>query len=322
MSRLLKIILSFLGVLVVLVLVFIAIIFTVFPRVAPAKDIQVNSTPEFIARGEYLANHVTVCIDCHSSRDWQYFSGPIVPGTTGGGGEVFDENFGFPGRFTAKNITPFGIGNWTDGELYRLITTGVKKNGHPIFPVMPFTSYAHMHADDVSAIIAYLRTLEPIESTPGKSSANFPMNIIMRLIPQNAEPVKPVSSNDRLAYGEYLTRIAGCADCHTAQVKGKPVEGMFLAGGFEFELPSGGIAVSANITPDEETGIGFWEEDDFIDRFKTFDDNYVRVTPGGYNSIMPWMMYAGMTEEDLGAIYTYLQSIKAVNNEVSLFRSR
>src|SRR5690348_18344139 len=84
------------------------------PNVGAAPDIKVESTPEIIKRGEYLANHVCVCMDCHSRRDWTKYAGPISPGTFGQGGEVFDQQFGFPGSFVSKNITPYHLANWTD----------------------------------------------------------------------------------------------------------------------------------------------------------------------------------------------------------------
>ncbi len=117
MKKLLKI----LGVLVILIVIFgIGFTFYVksaFPKVDAPPQLKVDITPERVARGKYLANHVMVCIDCHSTRDWSKFSGPIVPGTEGKGGDMFDESMGFPGTFYARNITPYGIGNWTDGEV-------------------------------------------------------------------------------------------------------------------------------------------------------------------------------------------------------------
>ncbi|HPW86812.1 MAG TPA: cytochrome C, partial [Chitinophagales bacterium] len=84
------------------------------PNVGAPEDIKITATPEMIARGKYLANHVAVCIDCHSTRDWSRFSGPPLSGTEGKGGDIFSRDFGFPGNFYAKNITPAGIGHWTD----------------------------------------------------------------------------------------------------------------------------------------------------------------------------------------------------------------
>ena len=96
---------------------------------------------------------------------------------------------------------------------------------------------------------------------------------------------------------------------------------MYLAGGFEFKMP-GGVVRSMNITPDEDTGIGVWDVDDFVIRFKDFDPDSseaVSVKKGDYNTPMPWTMYAGMSEDDLKAIFTYLKSVKPVNHLVERF---
>lgn len=68
---------------------------TALPNVGDAPDLTITSTPELLERGSYLANHVTVCMDCHSGRDWSKFSGPLIPGTLGQGGEIFDQKLGF-----------------------------------------------------------------------------------------------------------------------------------------------------------------------------------------------------------------------------------
>ena len=150
-----------------------------FPVVDPPSDIQVAGTSEQIARGRYLAHHVTVCIDCHSTRDWKHFSAPPLPGTEGKGGEVFPEEAGFPGTLIAPNITPSSLGNWTDGEVIRAFVSGVNKGGDPLFPLMPYPAYRYLMQDDVEAIVAYLRTLAPIDHTSPRSSLNFAMNLIV-----------------------------------------------------------------------------------------------------------------------------------------------
>lgn len=294
------------------------------PDVGQASDLKILASPEMVQRGEYLANHVTVCIDCHSERDGNLFSGPIVPGSKGKGGEVFDQQFGFPGRFTAKNITPYGIGKWTDGEIYRAITCGVSKDGHAFFPVMPYQNYRKLDEEDVKSIISYLRTLEPIENKPEESVADFPMNFILNTIPQKASPEKRPAETDILAYGKYMTNAAGCIVCHSKADKGEMIAGMEYAGGFEFPLPGYGIVSSANITPDKGTGIGNWSKETFVNRFKAYSDSTYKapkVQKGDFQTVMPWTMYAGMKAKDLEAIYTYLMTLKPVNHTVEKFRS-
>lgn len=90
---------------------------------------------------------------------------------------------GFPGSFVAKNITPFNLKGWSDGEIYRAITSGVDKDGRTaFFPVMPYLYYSKLATEDVYSIIAYVRSLPSIESHPGITKADFPMNIILHTI--------------------------------------------------------------------------------------------------------------------------------------------
>lgn len=322
MKKIKKITITILLVLVAVITSLLSYVKLALPNVGEPETITVEATPERIERGKYLANCVTVCMDCHSTRDWTKFSGPLVEGTLGKGGETFDQKFGFPGSFYSKNITPSGIGDWTDGELLRAITCGVTKKGNPIFPVMPHPSYGRMDKEDIYSIVAYIRTLKPIANTVEDSKPDFPMNFIINTIPKKAEFSKIPNKEDLLAYGAYMFNAAACGDCHTKQDKGKPIAGMELAGGFEFPLFSGGIVRSANITPDKETGIGNWTEDAFVKRFKMYADSaYVpqQVTKGMFNTVMPWTMYGKMSEEDLKAIFVYLKSQKAIKNSVTKF---
>lgn len=294
---------------------------TALPRVGDAPVISLNATPEMIQRGDYLANHVTVCIDCHSKRDWSRFSGPVTPGTLGEGGERFDHSLGFPGTFYSRNITPFGIKGWSDGELYRVITTGVTKDGKALFPVMPYHYYGYMDSSDVKAVIAYIRTLPAIDNTPPARSIDFPVNFLINTMPEKAQGgVRPPSS-DTVAYGRYLTTIAGCRECHTKQEKGK-ITGEPFAGGWEFHMPDGSIVRSANITPDKATGLGSWNADAFVNLFKSRLEQGLhgpKAAAGEMQTPMPWTMYGGMDTSDLRAIFAYLQSVKPVASTVKIF---
>jgi hypothetical protein len=129
---------------------------------------------------------------------------------------------------------------------------------------------------------------------------------------------------DAVAYGEYIVNAAGCFDCHTRQEKGSYV-GEPFAGDFTFELP-GGTLRSPNITP-HGTGIGGWTREQFIARFKQYADSSYTPQPvdmmkGDFQTLMPWMMYAGMTEADLGAMYDYLRTVKPVENSVVRWQAR
>ncbi len=315
-----KTLLMLLGLVLLITVSGLSYLYIALPDAGPAPDITVEGTPQQVERGRYLAHHVASCIDCHSVRDWSRLAGPIRTGTEGKGGDVFDENMGFPGTFYAKNITPFNLKEWSDGEIYRTITTGINRDGEPIFPVMPWPFYSRMDPEDVKAIIAYIRTLEPVESVSPPSKAHFPVNLVMRTLPKPAEPLSRPDPSDTIPYGKYLTTIAACAECHTQKVQGQPVDEMFFAGGFEFRLP-GGIVRSANLTPGR-TGIGNWTEEQFVSRFKRYDmpvDSILQTGPTDFNTVMPWTMYAGMKDEDLKAIFAYLKSLDPIENTVIKF---
>ncbi|MGQ8336806.1 c-type cytochrome [Sunxiuqinia sp. A32] len=321
MKKLLKFILWILGILVVGIVILLVYVKTMLPNVGEPEEMTIKLSPDRIERGEYLANHVMACMDCHSTRDFSLFAGPVVPGTLGQGGEIFDQNMGFPGRFISPNITPAKLSNWTDGEIFRAITSGVSKDGRALFPVMPHPNYGQIDPEDIKSIIAYLRSLPPIENEVEKSKPDFPMNFILNTIPKKATFQKTPPKSNKIEYGKYLATAASCADCHTKQEKGKIV-GEPFAGGMEFQFPDGSILRAKNITPHPDTGIGYWTEEMFIEKFKTYGDstyNPHKVGPGDFQTMMPWMLYGKMKTEDLKAIFAYLKSVKPVENDVEFF---
>ncbi|HVE60937.1 MAG TPA: c-type cytochrome [Chitinophagaceae bacterium] len=283
-----------------------------------AKD---DSLQESIARGDYLVNNVAGCLDCHSHRDFKYFAGPKIPGTEGMGGQVFDNKLmiGIPGILYSKNITPdtaTGIGNWTDEELFRAITMGINKKGDTLFPLMPYPAYNHLPKQDILDIIAYVRTLKPINNpVPARKlfipiSTAYPPN----LQPNTDKNVRPAET-DKVKYGEYLVMIAECHVCHTPMNE-RGQQGEPFTGGLTFTTPAFKVT-SANITPDSLTGIGAWTEQMFLEKFKTYrkEEGY-KYDPGRQNTIMPWTFFANMTDDDLKAIYAYLRTLKPVKNKI------
>jgi mono/diheme cytochrome c family protein len=292
------------------------------PNVGDPPDIKVDNSPKNIERGHYLANSVAVCMDCHSTRDWSKFLAPLTEGTLGRGGERFDKKLGFPGVYYSKNITPAGISRYSDGELFRLITTGVTKEGRAMFPVMPYHYYAKMDPEDIKCIIAYIRTLAPINNQVPESVSDFPMNFILNTIPRKATPQAIPAKSNRLAYGAYMTNASACIECHTQVKNGQILENLSFGGGREFILPDGSVVRSANITPDPQTGLGHWTEEQFISRFKMYSDSAFKpgfVKPGDFNSIMPWLAYTQMNTDDLAAIYQYLKQLRPIDNKVIKF---
>ncbi|MFZ7113899.1 MAG: c-type cytochrome [Bacteroidota bacterium] len=327
MKKALKITGIILGILVIGIIGFLVYFNSTHPNVAPAKDIHVEITPERLERGKYLANYVTNCIDCHSQRDFTKFSGPIIPGTEGMGGESFDATKAdVPGVLYAKNITPAGIGDWTDGELFRAITVGVNKKGEALFPLMPYMHFRKMSQEDVYSIIAYIRSLKPIENKVPERKLDFPLNLIVKTIPTDLNgPLPPMPDRaNTLAYGEYMTNAVACIACHTKLEKGQMLPGTEFSGGFKFCL-DGQCATSANITPDNETGIGLLTKEAFLDKFRFYRDEKAKKIPvgkNGHNTPMPWVLYSNLTDEDLGAIYDYLRTLPPVVNKVEKYSAQ
>ncbi|WP_207436195.1 c-type cytochrome [Sabulibacter ruber] len=307
--------------LLVIVLSALAYVKVALPNVGEAPEIKITSNESQIARGRYLAHNVMVCIDCHSERDWTKFAGPPKDGTWGKGGEEFNKNMGFPGTFFARNITPAGISDWTDGELFRAITSGVDKDGKALFPVMPHHLYGQLAKEDIEAVISYIRTLPAIENDIPDSRPEFPMNFILNTMPRKANLQPMPAKTETVLYGKYLVTAAACGECHSPKEKGQNIPGREFSGGMEFAMPAGTLR-SANITPDKETGIGNWTKEAFVNRFKQYADSAYHsptLAKGDFNTIMPWMMYAGMEREDLEAIYAYLQELPAIHHKVTRF---
>ncbi len=321
MKKFLKVIYILLAVVIVGILAFGFYFNNKYPAKLDVENIKVESMPLRLERGKYLVEHVVNCIDCHSTRDFSKLTSPIAPGTEGMGGELFSEENGFPGNIVAPNITPAGIGSYSDGELLRAITQGIAKDGRALFPLMPYQNFGQMDKEDVYSIITYVRTFKPIENKTAETKLNFPMNFIVKTIPAKNEFRQKPDKSDILKYGTYMIQSAGCALCHTLTVKGDPVPGKDFAGGFTFNLTPTNIVTSANITPDPETGIGKLSKEDFLKKFRTFRDPAALLTvqPDQFQTIMPWSLFSGMTDEDLGAIYEYLRTVKPVNNKIEKF---
>ncbi len=291
------------------------------PVVAAPPAVEVEITPERIARGEYLFR-LADCDGCHSERDFGRFGGPVIS-TGRGKGVIFPPELGLPGRVVAPNITPdreTGIGSWTDGEKVRAIREGIGRDGRPLFPMMPYESYRHMSDEDVWSLVAYLDTLKPVKNALPRTRIDFPASMLMRAAPAPVRKVAAVDPRDRIRYGQYLATLGGCQGCHTPSEKGRPRPGMLFAGGQRFRLPFATV-VSANITPDPATGIGGWTEQAFLDHFYQYSE-YARngppkVGPDGF-TLMPWLNLSQLPPEDLKAIYRYLRTLPPVHHPVEI----
>lgn len=296
------------------------------PRQEPPPDISVELTPERIERGRYLVVNVLQCIDCHSERDWSLYGGPPVE-PIGAGRPCLDKNTPaagvnagqayFPGRLCIRNITPdpeTGIGEWTDGEIIRAVREGVSRDGEGLFPIMPYFIYRHVSDEDMKAVVAYLRTMEPVESVRPEREVDFPLSTLIQLWPEPVDgPVVAPDRSDRVAYGEYLAKIARCEFCHTPRDPNSMdgYEGRRFAGGMPFFL-NGKTMYTMNLTP-HESGLGSWTKEQFIERFRIYSDP-ISVSPEN-NTLMNWNAFAGMTDEDLGMLWDFFMTLPPVPYE-------
>jgi Cytochrome C oxidase, cbb3-type, subunit III len=283
------------------------------PRARPLTSRTFERTPQRWARGKYLFENVSLCVDCHSPHDWTKHDAPIVPGMEGAG-QDFEILKGLPGHTVAPNITPdseTGSGSWSDDALARAIREGVGHDGRALFNMMPYEGYRHMPDEDLASVVVFIRSLPPVRNPLPKTELIFPVKYLMRSVPQPVTaPVQAPDISDPAKHGAFLVTMARCEDCHTPiDDHGQPLPGMYLAGGQIFEGPWGRVA-TANLTTDP-SGIPYYDETLFLQAMRT---GYVKARP--LNQIMPWPHYGGMTEDDLKAIFAYLKTVKPIHHVV------
>ena len=290
------------------------------PNMAPPSDIKIEMTPARLERGKYLYENLMHCSGCHGQNDYTRFASPVIPGRSGGG-FVFPKELGLPGSITAPNITPdkeTGIGNWTDGEKIRAIREGISKDGRALFPMMPYSEYRKASDDDIYSLVAYLNTLPPVNNAVPKSVVAFPVSLMIKSAPQPVDSVREPDHTNKLKYGEYLSTLGGCRGCHTLEERGQLVAGKHFAGGRMFNVGFARV-VSANISQDEPSGIGRWSEKQFLEKFTQHRDYAVKGSPKVGNedfTLMAWLNFSQLKDEDLSAIYAYLKTQPAVYNAV------
>ncbi|MCM3877919.1 MAG: cytochrome C [Thermoanaerobaculia bacterium] len=297
------------------------------PAQRPPSAERIERTPDRLARGAYLVEHVSDCLTCHSEVQSDRWGLPLKPGTAGQGGFPFGKEFAVPGVVCAQNITPnpaHGLGSWTDGEVLRALREGVDKNGDALFPMMPYQDYRSMSDEDAKSVLVYLRTLAPVNHSVPAKKLDFPVNLFVKLVPKPLDgPVTaPDPKTDRIGYGRYLSIIGGCHECHTPHDdKGKLLPKKDYTGGWEMKGPWG-RNITPNLTPHPDAYLGRATKAEFVGRFKSFvsltGDN-APVAPKGRNTIMPWLPLSGLTEDDLGMLYDFLKTLPPIENKVNPF---
>lgn len=314
-----KILLILVLVLVVVIAGFVTFVNTSYEKdyseLYPVEELTVEADSALLARGEYLVYGPAHCGHCHAPFEklGNLEQGEKVPLTGGFGLDIP------PGLFNAPNITTdveTGIGGFSDGELYRMLRHNVRPNGHATIDFMPFIN---MSEEDIHAIIAYLRSTEPVKFDAPKTEWSFMGKMLLALgaikpqLPD--EPIKQkVESEISVENGKYMAyAVANCRGCHTNRdMKTGEYIGEPYAGGLVFgpdNLSAGWVFTTPNLTDDPETGIMYgWSEDQFIDRMHA--GRIHQMSP------MPWSAVSHMNEVDLRSVYRYLKSVPPVNNKI------
>lgn len=255
-----------------------------------------------VARGDYLANTIMTCANCHSPK------GPpaAVAGKDYSGGLVFDEP---PFKVTASNITPdreTGIGNWTDAQIKAAILTGKRPNGVALAEIMPTAFYPILTDGDADALVAYLKSLRPVKNKV--PDPVYKIALPHHVFPGAEKAYTQADLHDKVKKGFYLVTIGHCMECHTpfAQDGGLDVKNSLGKGGREFPGPWG-VSKSRNITSSKTAGLGNWTDAEIkiaITQGKSRDGSPLKG-PMGYQ------YYAMMTADDLDAVVAYLRTVPA-----------
>jgi mono/diheme cytochrome c family protein len=254
-----------------------------------------------LQRGDYLVNTIMTCGNCHTPK------GPpaAIAGKDFSGGLSWDEP---PFKVTAPNITQdkdTSIGNWSFDDIKKLLRTGQRPNGVQIATVMPTGFYKIVTDRDMNAIVAYVRTLKPVNNKVADPIYKMPQ--VPQTVPGGEQPYTEAMMNDKVKHGFYLATIAHCMECHTPMDKGQRLFSTRLgAGGFEFPGPWG-VSVSRNITSSKEKGIGAWTDAEIktaITQGKSRDGSPLKP-PMGFD------YYAKVSDKDLDDIVAYLRTVPA-----------
>ena len=281
-------------------------------REAPLPDIKASDDPTVIARGEYLVWGPAHCGGCHGAIDRidEYEKeGKRIP--LSGGFELPIP----PATLRMPNITSHetaGIGAMSDGQIARSLRHGVARDGRMLFPIMPFQNLSD---DDLTAIISYLRTLEPDATVREPTEFSMLGKVLLGFVMDPAGPTQEVPKSITPAptaeYGSYLANsVANCNGCHTNRdlATGDPI-GPPFAGGLALEH-RGTVYNIPNITPKGAgSKLAAYDEAGFIERIRS-------RKPSADGSPMPWAPFADMSDDDLKAIYAYLQTVESVDNDV------
>ncbi|MBO9513097.1 MAG: cytochrome c [Variovorax sp.] len=294
--------------LVVLALVGAAIVWWLRPAALPetGRTPARDATSEIISRGEYLAR-AGDCVACHTEPTGKPFAG----------GRAMPTPFG---SLFVPNITPddeTGIGRWSPDDFYRMMHTGVSRDGTLLYPAMPFASYTKVTRADSDAIFAYLMSVTPVRQQNRPHELKFPFNNRDLLIGwrtlyfREGEFVPDPNQSAEWNRGAYLVQGLGhCAMCHTAINA--------LGGSSESKAFEGGMIPNQNwyapsLTSNREAGLGNWEIQDIVDLLQVGASH--RGTTYGPMAEVVYNSLQYLSDEDVRAMAVYLKALPQRDSE-------
>jgi mono/diheme cytochrome c family protein len=262
------------------------------------------SSPELIAKGEYLAR-AGDCVVCHTGPGEKPFAGGLKMATPLG--EIY-----------TTNITPdkdTGIGNYTFEDFERAMRKGVAKDGHHLYPAMPYPSYAKVSEDDLKALYAFF-----MESVPAVSRKNAPSEIPRPLNWRWPLAAWNMIFTDKIGYtpdpahdeawnrGAYLVQGLGhCGSCHTP--RGIFFQEKALDQGRTAYLSGGNLDnwFASSLREEPDSGLGNWSVADIAQFLKTGHNDRATAFGTMVDAVNNSTQY--LTDADLAAIATYLKSL-------------
>jgi len=310
MKKFFKITGIILGVLLLIVVCFVTYIYADgIPKYTAKKiDLKVEITPQRVEQGHKIAT--MECIACHAGPDGKLTGRQLTE---------LPKEFG---TVYSRNITSDpekGIASWTDGEIYYLLRTGIKRDGQYIPPYM--AKFPNASDEDLYSVIAWLRSdqvqktnEEPPESQPSFLT-KFLSHVAFKPIQFPEKPILMPDTNNAVEHGRYLANgIYHCFPCHSADFKtlniAEPEKtGGFYGGGNKMPGLNGEIITTRNLTFDE-TGIASFSEDDFIQSVK-----YGKKKGGGQLR-MPMFPHILLTDVEAKHIFAYLKSVPKIHNKI------
>jgi len=259
-----------------------------------------NAATRMIERGEYLAR-MGDCVACHSEPTGKPFAG----------GRAMATPFG---NIYTSNITPddeTGIGRWTADDFYRMMHTGISRDGTLLYPAMPFAQYTKVTREDCDAIFAYLQSLLPVKQKNRPHELKFPFNKRELLVGwrtlyfSEGEYQPDPKQNAQWNRGAYLVEGLGhCTMCHTAV--------NMLGGTKESKEFEGGMIPNQNwyapsLTSNREAGLGDWSLQDIGSLLQVGISH--RATVYGPMAEVVYNSLQYMNDEDTAAMAVYLKAL-------------